>query len=108
MQAVALGVVITDRTHQPLWTGLVAAAAFVPMGLLAPVGGALADRLDRRRWLIITTLAEAACATVLAVLSATGQRPPGRARRPGVLWRAGRCGGLSLLPGDAARPGAAR
>ncbi|HXQ60358.1 MAG TPA: MFS transporter [Acidimicrobiales bacterium] len=76
MQTVALGFVITARTHNPLWTGLVAAAAFLPMGLLAPVGGALADRLDRRRWLIVTTVAEACFAAVLAVLAALGHAPP--------------------------------
>ncbi|MGH9017324.1 MAG: MFS transporter [Acidimicrobiales bacterium] len=77
MQTVALGFVITARTHNPLWTGLVAAAAFLPMGLLAPVGGALADRLDRRHWLITTTVAEAGFATVLAVLAGTGHAQPG-------------------------------
>jgi MFS family permease len=76
MQTVALGYVITARTHDPLWTGLLAAAAFLPMGLLAPVGGALADRLDRRRWLIVTTVAEACFAAVLAVLAAIGHAPP--------------------------------
>lgn len=70
MQTVALGVVVTVRTHDPLWTGAVAAAAFIPLGVLAPVGGALADRLDRRRWLIVTTLGETAAAAVLAVLAA--------------------------------------
>lgn len=76
MQTVALGIVVTTRTHQPLWTGLVAAAAFVPMGLLAPIGGALADRLDRRRWLITTTLAEAGFAAALAGLAASGHARP--------------------------------
>jgi MFS family permease len=76
MQIVALGVVVTARTHEPGWTGLVAAAAFLPNGLLAPVGGALADRLDRRVWLIITTIAEALFATVLAVLAFTGHEVP--------------------------------
>jgi MFS family permease len=76
MQIVALGVVVTARTHQPGWTGLVAAAAFLPNGLLAPIGGALADRLDRRRWLIVTTVAEAAFASVLAVLAFSGHDPP--------------------------------
>lgn len=76
MQTVALGVLVTARTHQPGWTGLVAAAAFIPMGLLAPVGGALADRLDRRRWLILTTLAEMVFAAVLSVLAATGHDRP--------------------------------
>src|SRR6202166_4383881 len=75
MQTVALGVVVTTRSHNPLWTGLVAAAAFIPIGVLAPVGGALADRLDRRRWLIATTLAEAGFAALLAVLAATGHAP---------------------------------
>lgn len=77
MQAVALGILITARTHDPLWTGLVAAAAFLPNGLLAPFGGALADRLDRRRWLLMTTTAETAIAALLAVLTATGHDEPG-------------------------------
>jgi MFS family permease len=76
VQAVALGILVTARTHNPLWTGLVAAAAFLPNGLLAPIGGALADRLDRRRWLVITTFGETACATLLAVLAAQGQATP--------------------------------
>jgi MFS family permease len=76
MQIVALGVVVTARTHEPGWTGLVAAAAFLPNGLLAPVGGALADRLDRRTWLITTTIAEALFATLLAVLAFTGHEVP--------------------------------
>jgi MFS family permease len=78
MQTVALGVLVYARSgHQAGWTGLVAAAAFVPMGLLAPVGGALADRFDRRRWLLITTLGEMAVATLLTVLVATGHDQPG-------------------------------
>jgi len=76
VQTVALGVLVTERTHQPLWTGLVAAAAFLPMGLLSPLGGAMADRFDRRRWLILTTLAEACFAATLAVLAATGNTEP--------------------------------
>jgi MFS family permease len=89
MQTVALGVLVFARTDQPVWTGLVAAAAFVPIGLLAPLGGALADRLDRRRWLIVTTVAEMAFATVLALLAATGHDPPA------VLVVLAFCGGAS-------------
>ena len=76
MQTVALGVLVFTRTDQPAWAGLVAAAGFVPIGLLAPVGGALADRLDRRRWLIVTTLAETTFAVVLAVLAGLHHDPP--------------------------------
>ena len=95
-------------THNPLWTGLVAAAAFLPMGLLSPVGGALADRLDRRRWLIVTTSAEMLMATVLTVLAATGARPPVAVVVVAFLGGCGRRHRLPLLPGDAARPGAGR
>ena len=76
MQTVAVGVLVTALTDQAGWTGLVAAAAFLPMGLLSPVGGALADNVDRRRWLLMTTLGETAFATVLAVLVATGHATP--------------------------------
>jgi MFS family permease len=76
MQTVALGILVFARTDQPGWTGLVAAAGFLPIGLLAPLGGALADRLDRRRWLIVTTFAEMLFAAVLAVLAATGRDTP--------------------------------
>jgi MFS family permease len=54
----------------------VVAAGFVPIGLLAPIGGALADRLDRRRWLILTTLAETLFAVLLAVLVGFHHDPP--------------------------------
>jgi MFS family permease len=76
MQTVALGVLVYARTGRPAWAGLVAAAGFVPIGLLAPVGGALADRLDRRRWLILTTLAETLFAVILAVLAGLHHDPP--------------------------------
>jgi MFS family permease len=76
MQIVALGVVVTAKTHEPGWTGLVAAAGFLPNGLLAPLGGALADRLDRRRWLIVTTFVEAVFAAGLAVLAFGGHDLP--------------------------------
>ncbi|HEX6596416.1 MAG TPA: MFS transporter [Acidimicrobiales bacterium] len=77
MQTVAVGVLITDVTGQAGWTGLVAAAAFLPIGLLAPVGGAMADRVDRRRWLLITTIGETVFAAGLAVLVGTGRTGAG-------------------------------
>jgi MFS family permease len=77
MQTVALGVLVFSRTNQPGWTGLVVAAGFLPIGLLAPFGGALADRLDRRKWLILTTLAEMTFAAILAVLAGAHHDPPG-------------------------------
>lgn len=76
MQTVAVGVLVTALTDQARWTGLVAAAAFLPIGLLAPVGGAMADRVDRRRWLLATTVGETLFAALLAFLVATGHATP--------------------------------
>lgn len=77
VQTVAVGVLVTDMTGRAGWTGLVAAAAFLPIGLLSPVGGALADRVDRRRFLLVTMAGETVFAVVLAVLVATGSATPG-------------------------------
>lgn len=76
MQMVAVGVLVTLDTGKAGWTGVVAAAAFLPMGLLSPVGGAMADRHDRRRWLLLTTVGETAFASALTVLAATGNAGP--------------------------------
>src|SRR5688572_26104051 len=77
MQTVAVGALVTERTGKAGWTALVAVAAFLPIGLLSPIGGALADRRDRRRWLITANLVAAGLATVLAILHAAGQASPG-------------------------------
>jgi MFS family permease len=76
MQTVAVGALVTETTGKSTWTGIVAAAAFIPIGLLSPVGGALADRVDRRRYFISTTVGETFFATVLAVVVATGNHEP--------------------------------
>lgn len=77
MQTVAVGLLVTTRTGRPGWTGLVAAAAFLPIGLLSPLGGAVADRVSRRRWLWSTTLGETAFAATLAAVAAAGSDGPG-------------------------------
>lgn len=77
METVAVGDLVADRTGQAGWTALVAAAGFLPMGLLGPVGGAMADRLDRRRMLIWMTLLQMVCAAALTALSFTGHVSPG-------------------------------
>ena len=78
MQSIALGLLVYSRSgHQAGWTTLVIAAGFLPIGLLAPVGGAMADRFDRRRWLQLTTLFEMAFAALLTVMVATGHDQPG-------------------------------
>ena len=77
MQTVAVGAFVTARTGRAGWAGLIAAAAFLPIGLLAPIGGALADRLDRRKFVLFANLGEAAIASLLAWLAITGRATPG-------------------------------
>jgi MFS family permease len=77
MQTVAVGALVVSDTGKATWAVLVAAGAFLPIGLLSPVGGALADRLPRRPLLAIGNLAAAATAVLLAVLVATGRDSPG-------------------------------
>ena len=77
METVGVGILVTTTTHQAGWTGLVAAAAFVPNAFLGPVGGALADRLPRRRVLVTTTTVQTMLAGTLTLLAATDSAHPG-------------------------------
>ena len=56
METLALGVFVTTVTGRAEATGGIAALAFLPAVLLSPVGGALADRFDRRKWLAAGSL----------------------------------------------------
>jgi MFS family permease len=77
MQTVAVGALLISQTGQATWAVLVAAAGFLPIGLLSPIGGALADRLPRRPVLIAGNLADTAVALMIAFLVATGHESPG-------------------------------
>jgi MFS family permease len=77
MQTVAVGALVVSSTGKATWAVLVAAGAFLPIGLLSPVGGALADRLPRRPVLVTGNLAAAAVAALLAALVAGGHDSPG-------------------------------
>ncbi|MDO5681389.1 MAG: MFS transporter [Propionibacteriaceae bacterium] len=46
--------VLFQLTGSALWTGLASLAQFAPQMLLTPLAGTLADRLDRRRFLVLT------------------------------------------------------
>lgn len=77
METVGIGIYVTNATHRSGWTGLVAAAGFLPGAILGPVGGALADRLPRKALLITTTSIQTVLATLLTILAATGSPSPG-------------------------------
>jgi MFS family permease len=72
MQSVALPWLVLDLGGSPLQLGLVIAFLFGPSMVIAPLGGVLADRLDRRRTLIVANAIAMAQASVLFVLAFTG------------------------------------
>ncbi|HUA41146.1 MAG TPA: MFS transporter [Streptosporangiaceae bacterium] len=76
MQTVAVGALVISRTGQASWAVLVAAGAFLPIGLLSPVGGALADRLPRRLVIAAGNFAAGLIAAVIAALVAAGHDDP--------------------------------
>src|SRR5712691_5156254 len=54
MQTVAQSFVVLDLTHSGTQLGLTTAARFLPMFLFGPLGGVFADRMDKRRVLLVT------------------------------------------------------
>lgn len=94
METVAVGDLVAQRTGEAGWTGLVAAAGFLPMGLMGPIGGAIADRVDRRRFVFATTFLHACCAAALTILSATDRASPGAVAI--VVFVAGCVGGIGF------------
>jgi MFS family permease len=77
METVGVGILVTTATGRAGWAGLVAAAGFAPSALLAPFGGALADRLERKRVLLTTTAVQTILAGTLTALAAAGSPRPG-------------------------------
>ena len=63
---VVLPVQMYQLTRSPFAVGMLGVAEFVPMLVLAFVGGALADYVDRRRLIVWSELGLAACTIALA------------------------------------------
>ncbi|HEX9506149.1 MAG TPA: MFS transporter [Acidimicrobiia bacterium] len=76
METVGVGILVTSSTGKAGWAGIVAAAGFVPTAVLAPLGGALADRVPRRRLLLTTTSFQTLFAAMLAFLASIGTPSP--------------------------------
>ena len=72
MQVVALGFLVYARTGSTTAVAVVAAADGLPAVVLSLAGGVLADRLPRRRILLVTQSVLGLSAGTLAVLAATG------------------------------------
>ena len=73
--AVALTTIVYDRTGSTGWVALTVALRFLPSVLVAPMGGVLADRMDRRRLMIWSCTLRAAALLVLAAAAAADAPP---------------------------------
>jgi MFS family permease len=73
MQSVAQSWLIYRLTHSALLLGAVGFAGQIPIFLIAPFGGHVADRVDRRRIIIITQTCAMILAFFLAALTLTGR-----------------------------------
>jgi MFS family permease len=72
MHEVGAGWLMVTLAPSPVMVAMVQAATLVPLFLLALPAGALADIVDRRRFLIATQVWMLACATLLGVMTAAG------------------------------------
>jgi MFS family permease len=72
MQSVALPWLVLQLGGSPMQLGLVMAFMYGPSLFLAPLGGVLADRLDKRRALVALNVVAMAQAAALFVLAASG------------------------------------
>src|SRR5438874_7297346 len=71
LAATALVIALQTRGAGGFAVAALLIAAAAPPTVLAPLTGRLADRVDSRRLLLVTTLAETAVCTLLAFVSAT-------------------------------------
>lgn len=70
VQIVAEGWLVLQLTNSPLMLGLTAMVHFTPILLLGLFAGAVVDRVDRRRVLLVTQCAAAVLALAMGTLSA--------------------------------------
>lgn len=72
MQTVAQAWLVLKLTDSGLALGLVTATQFVPMLVLGPFGGVVADRVDKRKLLLVTQALAGVLALALGILTLTG------------------------------------
>lgn len=76
MESVGLAYHVAHTTGKASWSALVGAAAFLPNGVLGPIGSAMADRWSRRRMLVVGNALSAVVAAILAVWVGGGTATP--------------------------------
>lgn len=72
LQRIGIGWLTWDLTHSGAWLGIIAFAEAVPMFLLTPLAGSLADRVDRLKMFRGLNILNTIVAAVLATLTISG------------------------------------
>ncbi|WP_430782549.1 MFS transporter [Actinoplanes sp. G11-F43] len=75
MALVAVLYQVWEATHSPIWTGAAGMAQALPIIVFGLFAGALVDRVDRRRFYLITKVGQAVCAVLLTAQAFTGGPP---------------------------------
>ncbi|KOU19025.1 MFS transporter [Streptomyces sp. WM6372] len=75
MTLVAVMYQVWRMTESATWTGAVGLAQAVPLIVLGLFAGSLVDRVDRRKFYLLTTSGQAACSLLLALQGFLGQFP---------------------------------
>ena len=63
----ALPLYLFDQTGSPTLLGLVSAGSFLPMVVLSPVGGIVADRVNKRNIMVVLDFSAAALIALFAL-----------------------------------------
>ena len=110
LELLAISVFVLEQTGSPFLVALLTVLRMAPMFLFGIPAGALADRYDRRRLLIIGLVVLALSSAILAVLA--GDRPDRRSGRsrsaPSSAASSGRRSSRSAAPCSARSPGPPR
>ena len=69
---VALLALVYERTGSATWVSLTTAARVIPVVVLGPIGGVLADRYDRRRLMVGADVIRAGLMVALGLVAAAG------------------------------------
>ena len=72
MQAIAMSWLVYRMTNSPFLLGVVGFSSQIPMFILSPIAGLVADRANRHRVLICTQTLSLIQAAILAALTLTG------------------------------------
>src|SRR5229473_8132009 len=76
MQNIATGWLMSSLTNSPMWVAMVQVALSLPVFLIALPAGALADIMDRRKFLLFTQVSMVAAAGILGLLTIRGWVTP--------------------------------